>query len=149
MAMLKDFGWIVKGEVCGDVSVAQSIIHRHGLGRTRHIDTGLPWTQQTAAETTLEHFNVLGTENPADLKTTRIPREGLDRHNAKLEVSFPMGRATSAPIPSGMYGTKAYLQMGYTNGDEIGEGEITTETGKTINNVWSEQWDLPAENIIE
>ena len=69
MSLLKDFDYEVKGEVLGDASAALGIIHRRGLGRTRHIDTGLLWIQQTAAEKRLKYSKVLGTINPADLMT--------------------------------------------------------------------------------
>ena len=51
ISLMKDFHYQVKGEVMGDASAALGIINRRGLGRTRHIDTGLLWIQQTAAET--------------------------------------------------------------------------------------------------
>ena len=69
MSMLKDFHYKVSGEVLGDASAALGIIQRRGLGRTRHIDTGLLWIQQTAAEKRLLYSKVLGTDNPADLMT--------------------------------------------------------------------------------
>ena len=56
LSMMKDFGYLLKGEVYGDASAALGIIHRKGLGRTRHIDTGLLWIQQTAAEKRLQYF---------------------------------------------------------------------------------------------
>ena len=52
--MLRDFGVHVNGKVLGDASAALGVTHRKGLGRTRHIDTGLLWIQQTAAEKRLE-----------------------------------------------------------------------------------------------
>ena len=54
MSLLRDFGYEVKGEVLGDASAALGIINRRGMGRTRHIDTGLLWTQQTAVEKRLQ-----------------------------------------------------------------------------------------------
>ena len=48
------------GKVLGDASAALGIIHRKGLSRTRHIDTGLLWIQQAAAERRLEYAKVLG-----------------------------------------------------------------------------------------
>ena len=69
LAIMRDFGWTMHGEVFGDASAALGIIHRKGLGRTRHIDTGLLWIQQTAAEKRLAYYKVLGTDNPADLMT--------------------------------------------------------------------------------
>lgn len=49
MSMMTDLGSSIKGEVWSDASAALGIIHRVGLGKSRHIDTGLLWIQQTAA----------------------------------------------------------------------------------------------------
>ena len=59
MSLLKDFNYAVTGEVWGDASAALGIIHRKGLGRTRHIDTGLLWIQQTAAEKRLQYHKII------------------------------------------------------------------------------------------
>ena len=50
MSLMGDFGYEATGEALGDASAALGVINRRGLGRTRHIDTGLLWIQQTAAE---------------------------------------------------------------------------------------------------
>ena len=47
ISMMEDFGWHLSGEIWGDASAALGIINRRGLGKTRHIDTGLLWIQQT------------------------------------------------------------------------------------------------------
>ena len=54
LSMAMDFEWRMKGEVHGDASAALGIIHRKGLGKTRHIQTGLLWIQQIAAEQRLQ-----------------------------------------------------------------------------------------------
>ena len=41
ISMLNDYGVKVAGEMWGDAQVALGIIHRKGLGKTRHIQTGL------------------------------------------------------------------------------------------------------------
>ena len=97
LSMLRDLGVHVRGEVLGDASAALGIIHRKGLGRTRHIDTGLLWIQQTAAEKRLAYSKVLGTDNPADLMTKYLSREVIDRHCSTLGVRHEGGRAASAP----------------------------------------------------
>ena len=50
VSLLQDLGYTVKGEIWGDASAALGVINRRGLGKTRHIETGLLWIQQTAAE---------------------------------------------------------------------------------------------------
>ena len=91
MSLLKDFSYEVKGEVLGDASAALSIIHCRGLGRTRHIDTGLLWTQQTAAEKRLQYNKVLGTINPADLMTKYLSAEVNEGHCTRPGVQFDGG----------------------------------------------------------
>ena len=41
MSLFKDFGYEIKRAVLGDASAALGIVHRRGVGITRHIDTGL------------------------------------------------------------------------------------------------------------
>ena len=97
MSMLKDLGWRVIGEVWGDASAALGIIHRRGLGKTRHIDTGLLWIQQTAAERQVKFGKVLGKHNPADLYAKHLDVATIDRHTATLACEFTEGRAKEAP----------------------------------------------------
>ena len=54
ISMLNDYGVKVTGEIWGDAQAALGIIHRKGLGKTRHIQTGLLWVQQVSAETRLK-----------------------------------------------------------------------------------------------
>ena len=77
LSMLKDLGWDLHGEVWGDANAALGIINRSGLGKTRHIDTGLLWIQQVAAEKRLKYGKVLGTNNPADLFTKHLEERSI------------------------------------------------------------------------
>ena len=104
---MKDFHYQVKGEVMGDASAALGIINRRGLGRTRHIDTGLLWIQQTAAEKRLQYGKVFGTINPADLMTKYLTAEVNEGHCARLDVTFDEGRAETAPTLSAVMEGKA------------------------------------------
>ena len=80
LPVMKDLSWRMRGKVMGDASAAMGIINRKGLGMTRHIDTGMLWIQQTAAEKRLAYDKVLGTENPADLMTKYLPIDTWRRH---------------------------------------------------------------------
>ena len=60
ISMLQDFGVKAKGEVWGDAQAAVGIINRKGLGKSRHIQTGLLWVQQVAAEQRLKYGKVSG-----------------------------------------------------------------------------------------
>ena len=98
----------------GDASAALGIIHRRGLGRTRHIDTGLLWIQQTAAEKRLAYSKVLGTVNPADLMTKYLSAEVNSQHCARLGVRFTTGRADSAPTLSHISEGRAIWELDAT-----------------------------------
>ena len=97
VALLHDLGYKVRGEVWGDASAALGIINRRGLGKTRHIETGLLWIQQTAAEQRLKYYKVLGKENPADLYTKFLDAATTNIHTQKLGYIQVGGRSTEAP----------------------------------------------------
>ena len=66
--------------------------------------------QQAAAERGLEYSKVVGTDNPADLLTTHLSAETLDRHCLKINLSFPQGRAATAPTLN-VFVTKAVWKL--------------------------------------
>lgn len=68
----KGLNYKLGGNVWGDASAALGIIHRCGLGRTRHIDTCVLWVQQVAAERRLACAKALGRDNPAELFTQHL-----------------------------------------------------------------------------
>ena len=113
MALFQDFGDVVKGEVWGDAGAALGIINRKGLGKIRHIQTGLLWIQQIAAEQRLRYAKVPGKENPADLYTKFLDATTNNAHVQRLEYVFVEGRSAEAPklhavsqsIDSYRYGT--------------------------------------------
>merc|ERR1711884_964058 len=73
------------------------IIKRRGLGKTRHIDTGYLWIQQTAAEKRLKFGKVLGRDNPADMYTKYLDWDTIRRHSERVSADFVDGRASTAP----------------------------------------------------
>lgn len=97
IAMAKDMGYQLRGQVLGYASAALGIIHRKGLGKTRHIDTSYLWIQEVAARRRLLFSKVLGKENPADLYTKHLDVSTMDRHVVKLECRYKDGRACAAP----------------------------------------------------
>ena len=97
MSMLKDLNWTTEGKVYGDASAALGIIHRIGLGKTRHIDTSLLWIQHTAAERHLTFTKVLGKNNPADIFTKYLDQNTSDAHLKTTNYYVIAGRATEAP----------------------------------------------------
>ena len=141
LAMLKDFGWHMQGEVYGDASAALGIINRKGLGRTRHIDTGLLWIQQTAAEKRLEYEKVLGTDNPADLMTKHLSLEVVERHSSKLGVEFPSGRAETAPALHNIQCTRALWQEEEDKLDMDNDADMMlAKIQQAVNSTWVTNW---------
>ena len=144
MSLMRDFGWETKGEVMGDASAALGIINRKGLGRTRHLDTGLLWIQQTAAEKRLKYTKVLGTDNPADLLTKYLPLETLDRHCQKLDITFPTGRAAAAPqLNTLQFTTRATWELDAPteeNNEDKDFKEMIGNLQMMINEKWNKGW---------
>ena len=97
LALFRDFGWNVSGEIWGDASAAMGIVNRTGLGKIRHIDTSLPWIKQIAAEKGIRYENVFGKLNPADLFTTQFDANTMDGHVRRLAFDVAVGRAMEAP----------------------------------------------------
>ena len=97
LSIMRDLGYSCRGQVYGDASAALGITNRKGLGRTRHIDTGLLWIQETAAEKRLSFDKVLGLVNPADLLTKYLTREVMMSHCRRISAEFTEGRAEVAP----------------------------------------------------
>ena len=97
LAMFRDFGWNVSGEIWGDASAAMGIVSRTGLGKTRHIDTSLLWIQRIAAEKRLRYEKAFGKLNPADLFTKHFDANTMDGHVRRLAFEVAEGRAMEAP----------------------------------------------------
>ena len=73
------------------------IINIRGLGKTRHIDRGLLWIQQTSAERRLKFNKVFGKNNPADLFTKHIDITTIEKHTRTVSYECVDGRAEEAP----------------------------------------------------
>ena len=116
LPLLRDLGYTARGEIWGDASAALGIIHRQGLGKTRHIEIGLLWIQQTAAEQRLKFEKVLGKENPADLFTKHLDERTKDLHTKTLGYQYTTGRATEAPRLHMI--SQARYQEGALNGEQ-------------------------------
>ena len=88
----KDMGYGLEGQIWADASAALGIIHRKGLGRTRHIDTRHFWLQQVVAERRLAFAKVLGGDNPADLFTKHVDAESVNKHVRRLHLEIHGGK---------------------------------------------------------
>ena len=67
------------------------------MGQARHIDIGLLWIQQTAADQRLKSQKVLGKHNPADLLTKHLDQATSEGHTQTLHYKRSIGRAREAP----------------------------------------------------
>ena len=85
------------GKCGGGANAALGVINRAGLGKTRHIDTGLLWIQQVAADKRLKFGKVLGSDNPADLFTKYLDERTNVHHTTSLGFHATEGRAEDAP----------------------------------------------------
>ena len=97
LSMLKDLRWKMHGEVYGDANAALGIINRNGFGKYRHIDTGLLWIQQVAADKRLKFGKAFGTNNPADLFTKYLDEKTRLHHTTNLGYRVTEGRPDDAP----------------------------------------------------
>ena len=88
---------MVRGEVWGDANAALGMINRNGLGKTRHLDIGLLWIQQVAAEQRLKFGKVLGVNIPADLFTKYLDEKTARHHTNNLGYREMEGRPSDAP----------------------------------------------------
>ena len=80
-----------------DSAAAIGICRRSGIGRVRHLAVGQLWVQEGLRRGDFTLFKVRGDQNPADVLTTSVPREVLDRHLRTLGLQRTDGRAASAP----------------------------------------------------
>ena len=97
-SMLRDLGMDASITLYTDSSAARGIIHRAGLGKLRHLETGYLWLQSAVKAKKLQVRKVLGTENPADLLTKHLAAADMWRHLDKLHISPDDGRSKPVPL---------------------------------------------------
>ena len=79
ISMLRDFGMVTQGMIKSDATAAIGMVHREGLGRTRHIRVQYLWMQEKVAEKELQVSKVGTLNNVADLMTKHLSKEDRDR----------------------------------------------------------------------
>ena len=99
LPMLRFLAWRSHGEVWGDANAALGVTNRNGLGKTRHIDTGLLWIQQVVADKRLKFGQVLGTNNPADLFTKHLD-EKTNLHHITNSPNSATGKSNGVDFIS-------------------------------------------------
>ena len=96
--MLRDLGIHASVTLYTDSSAARGIIHRAGLGKLRHLETGYLWLQAAVRAKKLQVRKVLGTENPGDLLTKHLAAADMWKNLDKLRMSPEEGRSGAVPL---------------------------------------------------
>ena len=96
-AMLADLGIAAKIILYTDSSAARGIIHRAGLGKLRHLETGYLWLQAAVKAKRLQIRKVLGSENPAELFTKHFAAADMWKHLETLRISEETGGPRAVP----------------------------------------------------
>ena len=102
-----------------DATAALGLIGKEGLGRARHIDTGVLWLQQKRLKNELTYGKVAGVDNAADMFTKNLAREKMNKFLAELGYRFADGRADGA------------VELYDVEKEERTTGRLTTEQDKT------------------
>ena len=96
-SMLRDLGVSATIILYTDSSAARGIIHRAGLGKLRHLETGYLWLQSAVKGKKLQVRKVLGAENPADLMTKHLASAEMWNCSDRIRISPEEGRSTAVP----------------------------------------------------
>jgi len=96
-SMLIDLGMRGSITLYTDSSAARGIIHRAGLGKLRHLETGYLWLQAAVRAKKLQIRRVLGTENPADLLTKHLSSADMWKNIERLHMGPEEGRSEAVP----------------------------------------------------
>ena len=96
ISMINDYGLKFDACVCSDASAAIGIVHRQGLGKTRHIQVQYLWMQAEIADGRMKVQKVRTDDNPADLMTKTLNQDTMSRHLHDLSFNVNSTRAKSA-----------------------------------------------------
>ena len=97
IALARDLGVTIEGEVYTDSSAALGISQRAGLGKVRHLRTQGLWIQEVHATKRLSYRKVLGSKNPSDVLTKYLSADLMSRHLEAICAEKRGGRADAAP----------------------------------------------------
>ena len=96
-SIANDLGIQYKIQLHTDATAAMGMSRRLGVGKIRHLDTGLLWIQDKVRSGEVGLSKIPGPENPADSLTKYLSGPDLQKHMAKLNLVVEEGRAASAP----------------------------------------------------
>ena len=131
MASYMDFGQKLDCIVHTDANAAMGIVHRLGLGRTRHIEVQYLWIQRQVYTKDIEVRKVNTHDNPADILTKSLSHELMEKHLYTVYCETSAGRADSAPRLNLMGEVKGHIggRTGIIIMGEV-EGSIGGKTGE-------------------
>ena len=98
-SIVLDVGIDCNIEVCSDASAALGICKRSGIGKVRHLDTGLLWVQEKVKSRDIAVQKIPGSQNPADCFTKYLTSENMLRGLHRMRCWPHAGRAECAPGP--------------------------------------------------
>ena len=97
VALGKDLGIALIGDVYVDSNAALGVSQRIGSGKMRHVRIQALWIQEAQCNRRLKFHKVLGSRNPSDILTKHVGRELLETHTHTLGLEHRGGRAEVAP----------------------------------------------------
>ena len=95
-SLMADFGIETKIFVHTDSTAAIGIVHRRGLGKTRHIEVQYLWVQDNVNRKTMAVEKVGTKENPADMLTKGLKRETIEEHMRFTGGQVHQGKSKTA-----------------------------------------------------
>ena len=113
-SLLRDMGGTVNKIVVFTDSTAAKGMCQRGLGRVRHLDTGLLWIQNFVKDGTFVLKKIQGTENSADLGTKEVAAPTMWKYLKELgfqQRDNPHEKALKAAVGSVVRGRKVMFEM--------------------------------------
>ena len=91
-SMTTDLGHTYRLKIFTDSNAAKGMANRSGLNsKTRHMDVHFLWLQAHVRQGNLELEKIDGKKNPADLFTTYLSKEEIDRHLERMSCRISTG----------------------------------------------------------
>ena len=97
IALLADFGCMVKCRLRLDATAAIGMVRREGLGMVCHLAMADLWIQQRVRRGDLSVAKWPGPDNPSDVGTKPHDAASMQKHLEKTNFYLMSGRAAAAP----------------------------------------------------
>ena len=81
-SIMCDFGFAVKPVLIVDANITEHILHRHGIGKMKHIDVAQLWSQD---EVKSNRLKVKSEDNLAVIGTTALSNKSIRKHVTSME----------------------------------------------------------------